>query len=360
VLIDSNRNYVIAYSNINDKPANATAANGVSWVNYGTQKTMGLLMRWVSVSPYWTFPLSPQENHLDWAHSDWGGSKYDSTLIGVNWRNGFMQCYLPVVHYMTKAEFEQLGNNLNAEKIPVWVNDGYIKAGAAVSRSGSVTVSSTIDGLPANAGSNLIDGNMSSAWSSAFGQQDQTVVIDLRSKKNISAIKLNWDWIFFGKDYTLQISDDNIAYTTIQTVTNGNGAVDLFKNLQNAKARYVKLRCSKYNIAFYRLPEMEVYANDCNCNAAAPPLYTAPVNTYNDLVIYPNPARTTINYKLKNFTAGNNYVITVYDAKGSLVLTKNVNTGNDTIDVARLHPGNYFFTISDGKNKYTRLFIKGN
>jgi hypothetical protein len=279
VIIDTNRNYIIAYSNSDDKPINATASNGVSWVNYGTQKNMGLLLRWVSVSPYWTFPLAPQENHLDWAHSDWSGSLYDSTLIGVNWRNGFMQCYLPVVHYMSKTEFEKLGNNLTAEKIPIWVNNGYIKAGATASNKGSVTVSSTINALPVNAGNNLIDGKLNSFWSSTFGQQKQIVVVDLKSIKNISAIKLVWDFLLYAKKYSLEISNDNINYTTIEIITNGNGLVDLYKNLQNKKARYVKLNCTKYNAGYYRLAEFEVYTNDCNCNADAPDVFKPSINS---------------------------------------------------------------------------------
>ncbi len=358
VVIDNNRNYIIAYSNITDKPINAIANNGVTWVNYGTQKETGLLMRWVNVSEHWTFPYAPQEHNLTWAKSDWAGSAYDSTLIGVNWRNGYMKCYLPVVHYMTKAEFEALGNNLKAEDIPIWVNDGYTKAGAAESILGTITTSSTIDALPVNAGKNLIDGNMGSFWSSAFAQPEQYVTIDLKEIKKISAIKLNWDWIFFAKEYTIKISNDNINWSTIITEANGNGVVDLFKHLKNIRARYVKLDLTKYNAGYYRLAEFEVYTSDCNCSTTAPPIYNSLTN--DELDIFPNPVKDVLTYHLKNFNTSNQYNLTIYDSKGSIVLRKAIATAQDSININYLKTGTYFFVVFNNKKKYTKKFVKQN
>jgi len=41
------------------------SANGVTWVNWGTQSELGVLVRWLNVYPEWTFPLAPQEHNLD-------------------------------------------------------------------------------------------------------------------------------------------------------------------------------------------------------------------------------------------------------------------------------------------------------
>jgi hypothetical protein len=266
VKIDANRNYVIAYSRAIDKPTNATAANGVSWVNWGTQSELGLLMRWLCIAPEWRFSLAPHEHNLDFSHSDYSGILYDSTLLGVNWRNGFMKCYLPRIHYMSKADFEALGNNLDAEKIPVWVDSNYAKAGAAESqRSAAVVASGTLNASADNAASNVKDAKINTAWSSAFDQPNSWITLDLGAVKKISAIKLFWDYIFFAKDYSINISTDNINFTSIATATNENGQIDLYKNLRNLSARYIKLSLTRYNVAYYRLIEFEVYATDCNC-----------------------------------------------------------------------------------------------
>ncbi len=266
VQIDANRNYVIAYSRANDRPANATEANGVSWVDWGTQSDMGLLIRYVNIDPEWTFDYSPQEHHLDFSHSDWAGTLYDSTLIGLNWRNGFMKCYLPKIHYLTKTEFEALGNNVHAEMIPAWV-DGSLNATVNEARICSITASSFLDTIAVNLAHNVNDGLTNTAWSSAFGQQSGWIKVDLDTVKIISAIKLNWDWILFGKNYTLETSFDDVNWTVFATATNENGQIDLYKNLQNVNGRYVRLHLTQQNIFYYRLLEFEVYTNDCNCEA---------------------------------------------------------------------------------------------
>lgn len=289
VVIDENRNYIIAYSRQTDRPTNATAANGVSWVDWGTQSDMGLLMRWVNVAPDWRFAYAPQEHNLDFSRSDWAGALYDSTLIGINWRNGFMRCFLPRIHYMSKSEFEALGNDLDAEKIPVWVDNDYTRPGAADSQMGFVTAASTLDGSVANQPANCNDGNLQTAWSSAFGQAQNWVQVDLGAVKKISAVKLHWDWIFFGKAYQISVSNDQSNWADIASTVNGDGAVDLYSHLQGVEGRYVRLELSNFNIAYYRLLELEVYTADCRCEA---PVTGAPmpIPIALDLRIYPNPA----------------------------------------------------------------------
>lgn len=357
VVIDSNRNYVIAYSRDTDKPINATSANGVSWVDWGTQSELGVIIRWVCVAPEWTFPLAPQENHLDWAHTDWAGSAYDSTLIGVNWYNGFMKCYQPRIHYMTKAEFEALGSNLNAEKIPVWVDSSYTNAGAAESQLGIVTTSSVLDTTSANKAINVNDGNMSSAWSSSWGDPNQWITIDMGSIKKISAVKLNWDWIFFAKDYTIKVSDNNSTWTTIATATNENGQVDIYKNLVNISGRYVKLDLTNYNVGYYRLGEFEVYTSDCDCEVPSAGIIQASPET-SEFIIFPNPGNDVLNFKIN--VAGKS-VIQIFDFTGRLILTEQYNTSNGKINIKNMPSGIYFIAIKADTEKFgVKKFIKIN
>ena len=289
VVIDNNRNYVIAYSRISERPSNANASNGVTWVDWGTQTEVGLLMRWVCVAPFWRFAYAPHEHQLDFSHSDWAGTLYDSTLIGQNWRNGFMQCYLPRVHYMTVQQFQSLGNNLTAEQVPVWVDSTYTHAGPAESQLGIATATNFLDTTSVNSAANMNDGNVNTAWSSAWGQPTTSATIDLGAVKNISAVKLYWDWIFYAKDYNIRVSNDNINWTNIASATNENGQIDLYRNLSGISGRYVQLQLLNYNVGYYRLGEFEVYVSDCNCSAPITSIIDTPASSTGSF-IYPNPS----------------------------------------------------------------------
>jgi F5/8 type C domain len=341
VTIDNQRNYVIAYSRTADRPANATAANGVSWVDWGTQSSIGLMIRWVCIAPEWNFAWSPHENHLSWARSDWAGSKYDSTLLGVNWRNGFMQCYLPKVHYLTKAEFEALGSRLSAEKVPVWVDETY-KIGPSEALLGKVTASSVFDNTPAAAVANLNDGNYNTAWASAFGQPNATVTVDLGKVKVISAIKLYWDLIFFAQNYTINISDDNVNWSTIIDVRNGNGQIDLHKNLQNIRARYVRISMTQSN-SWFRLGEVEVYTNDCDCNAPTTAV-TTPPRRERTLTAFPNPTADQLHCQMKDGQAA---YFQIFDQQGRLIRHTTTADGAATFMLHDVPGGAYILRATD-------------
>ncbi len=345
VVLDHERNYIIAYSREKERPANATTNNGVSWVDWGTQSTHGLLMRWVCVAPEWDFPWAPHENRLDWARSDWSGSKYDSTLIGVNWRNGFMQCYLPKIHLMKKSEFEALGTQLNAEKIPVWVDSSYSR-GPAESLLGKIEASSVLDAQAENAAKNANDGNVNTAWSSAFGQQNASIMIDLGTPKAISAIKLMWDFIFFAKNYIVEGSNDQSNWVQIIKAENENGQIDLYKNIENTKMRYLRLRMLQPNLAYYRLAEFEVYTNDCNCNAptsSVKPLHHSPKA---EASIFPNPSSDIVFYKVEDEQIG---MLTLFDMKGTAIQRHTVNNDHGQFSLGDLPKGCYI-VLFEGNN----------
>jgi hypothetical protein len=120
IKLDSERKYMIVYSQEKDKPINATAENNVTWVNYGLTCTQAITLRWLSVGPEWAFDKTPNEINLPWSKALWSGKHYDPTLIELNNHSGFLGWYLPQVHYMSKKEFEKLGTNLKADNMPVW------------------------------------------------------------------------------------------------------------------------------------------------------------------------------------------------------------------------------------------------
>lgn len=70
-----------------------------------------------------------------------------------------------------------------------------------------------------------------------------------------------------------------------------------------------------------------------------------------DIIIYPNPVKTTAT--IQN---ASNSIITIYDIKGSKVLTKSISSDNEIIDISEFSTGIYYGKVS-GKRTSTILKI---
>lgn len=120
IVTDAQGRYVLVFSRETERPANATVANGVTWVNWGPVSVVGWTIRWLSVSPEWSFEKAPDQGRLGWA-SDWASPGYDRSLLGHNDQRGFLGEYQPLVHYLSRREFEALGEGpITADRLPVW------------------------------------------------------------------------------------------------------------------------------------------------------------------------------------------------------------------------------------------------
>jgi hypothetical protein len=120
IALDADRRYVIVYSRPQDRPRNANRAVGVTWIDWGPTNELGLMIRWKTVRPEWSFAKSPDEINLPWRTTALSSPQYDPKLLYTNDWNGFMGDYLPRVHDMTTAEFETLGARPRADRVPVW------------------------------------------------------------------------------------------------------------------------------------------------------------------------------------------------------------------------------------------------
>jgi hypothetical protein len=120
IVVDARNRYLIVFSRENERPRNATAANGVTWVNWGPVSAVGWVIRWLSVFPEWSFEKAPDQGHLGW-ETDWASPSYRRELIGNNDRNGFLEEFQPIVHYLSREEFEALGDGrLDPDRVPLW------------------------------------------------------------------------------------------------------------------------------------------------------------------------------------------------------------------------------------------------
>ncbi|NJD21058.1 MAG: T9SS type A sorting domain-containing protein [Melioribacter sp.] len=174
----------------------------------------------------------------------------------------------------------------------------------------TVTVSS-IEGTGLE-GSKAVDGNMSTRWSSQFSDQEW-ITIDLGTTTHFNEIRLNWEYAY-GKEYLIQVSNDNSNWTNIETQTNGNGGYEKFS--VQANARYIRIYGTKRGTQYgYSLYEVQVYNNISS--GISEDENNLPFN-FSLSNNYPNPFNptTTIDYTVPK---ASNVKIEIYNSLGQLV-----------------------------------------
>jgi hypothetical protein len=351
VKLDNERNYLIVYSRAKDRPANTN--NKMTWVNWGPTSQLGLVMRYLTVSPEWDFDLSPNEKHLTWAKSNWSGSQYDSTLIGVNTHKGFMQCYLPRIVIMSRAEFEALGSNVTPADIPVWM-DKSNHIGVTESRNKPATASSVWNNEFQFKADKAFDGNLKTRWSSRYGESNTFLSVDLGRVMKISGVKLFWDYAS-AKAYSIDISNDNVIWETVYQTTNSNGGIDAITNLKT-NGRFVRMNATKSWWGAYSLWEVEVVSADMPCTNTPQEIGDA---SSSPIKIYPNPSRGETIIDLKKVMKINSTAdIQIFSSDGKLAQHKTTKDVLFLFNCLNWMTGIYYAKVTVGDNKYQLSFVK--
>ncbi len=87
-------------------------------------------------------------------------------------------------------------------------------------------------------GTNAVDGNLQTRWSSAFSDP-QAITVDLGEVHPIEAIRLHWENAY-GRDYKIDVSDDGKTWKNIHAKKEGKGGTEEIIRI-NASGRYVRL-----------------------------------------------------------------------------------------------------------------------
>lgn len=111
--------YLILYGRAADRPSNATPQNGVTWVEWGPEACQAFTLRWATMGPEWTFAKAPDQGNVGW-EANWASASFDPKKLYKNDRTGFLGNYQPVVSYLTKAQFEALGNGFDPFAVPAY------------------------------------------------------------------------------------------------------------------------------------------------------------------------------------------------------------------------------------------------
>jgi hexosaminidase len=119
-----------------------------------------------------------------------------------------------------------------------------------------VSVSSTE--TPSFPAMNAVDGDYSSRWSSTY-TDNEWITVDLGLTRQVGRVKLTWE-AAYGKGYHIQSSVDGTAWTTLSTVTAGDGGTDELSGLSGS-GRFIRVKGTARGTTYgYSLYEFEVYA----------------------------------------------------------------------------------------------------
>jgi hypothetical protein len=120
VVLQDERWYVIAFSRAEDRPRNAVAEAGVTWVDWGAAPKVSWTLRWLCVAPEWTSAEAPRPARVG-PHGDWAHPDFDATRLWMcNDHSGLLGAWQPRVHYLTRDAFEALGPRVAAADVPAW------------------------------------------------------------------------------------------------------------------------------------------------------------------------------------------------------------------------------------------------
>ncbi|WP_426309541.1 discoidin domain-containing protein [Cellulosimicrobium sp. E-16] len=101
-----------------------------------------------------------------------------------------------------------------------------------------------------------VDGNAGTRWSSAWNDPEW-IAVDLGASYDLSQVVIDWETAY-GSGYEIQTSPDGETWTTVHTVSDGDGGYDELD--VTATGRYVRLylteRATQWGFSLY---ELEVY-----------------------------------------------------------------------------------------------------
>jgi len=168
--------------------------------------------------------------------------------------------------YNSGSSFNGLLDDIRIYNAPLTATQVATLAAGNASDGASQSASAQLTRVSATSSSNeaanpnpqsTIDGNMSSRWASG-ATDNEWLYVDLGSVKTVTEVKINWESAY-GKNYTIDVSNDHVNWTTIKTVTNGDGGTDDWTGLSGS-GRYVRMHGSLRGTGNgYSIWEMNVY-----------------------------------------------------------------------------------------------------
>ena len=235
-------------------------------------------------------------------------------------------------------------NVLTRDEMPGWGMPNPSAGNLCLNRP--VTVSSTEAGQ-GNVASLAVDGDRTTRWSSAYADP-QNIVVDLGASYRLNRFSIVWENAY-GRDYQIQVSPDNVNWTTALTITNNTDLHTNYPNL-NVTGRYVKVLGTARGTAYgYSIRELEAYGSLITATTSA--------SAARSLQAYPNPTAGTLTVALgAEWPVGTQ--LTVLNNTGQKVGEYAVRNVTQTLPTAELPAGLYLLRAQYRGAAQTIKFIK--
>jgi CxxC motif-containing protein (DUF1111 family) len=155
-----------------------------------------------------------------------------------------------------------------------------------------------------NTAAKAIDGNATTRWESV-ADDNAWLQFDFGSKTQIGAMKLVWENAY-GKEYAIQVSDDNQNWYQLRYVAAGKGGTEEFYNL-NAFVRYVRIlgvkRATQYGYSLFEV-SFKTPGSDNTLGSTVATSYIAHPDSGAGLVAPPgaSPPLETVQFSLPDGT----------------------------------------------------------
>lgn len=129
-----------------------------------------------------------------------------------------------------------------------------------------------------NTPNKAFDGNTGTRWESNWSDP-QWISVDLGGSYIVNGVKIVWETAA-GKNYKIQVSNDNVQWIDVYTVTNGTSGATLDATFSPVSAEYVRMygttRTTGYGYSIY---EFEVYGTP-DTGKVIKPVITPAAGTY--------------------------------------------------------------------------------
>jgi len=172
----------------------------------------------------------------------------------------------------------------------------------------------------------------------------------LRGRWNGAKAILQWEYTALSSGATLdvELSADATNFTKIGSLTSTTGKQYDFTHIPNANNIFYRIRSNEANGVIKYSNTIKLFKNGTGTNLEI-------------ISLYPNPAQREINFGFSTEKGKLTYAITATD--GRLMMRKEEGlqfTGNYVrkLDIDGIAAGNYMLTISNGRRKISRQFIK--
>ncbi|MFZ1083091.1 MAG: discoidin domain-containing protein [Candidatus Kryptoniota bacterium] len=227
--------------------------------------------------------------------------------------------------------------------------------GASVTASSNDTLAD-----PSSSPDNLTDGDPVTRWQ-ASSDSSQWLLIDLGEPDTISEIVIDWANKTYAKKFSVEVSNDLNAWSSINSTNDGVGGTNYVETLDSLQGigRYIKFTFQSEGNGPYSVSEIEIFGA-ANAATAVLPKPGIPSNYALDQN-YPNPFNptTTIIYELP----ANSFVtLKVYDVLGREIKTlisglQSAGNHNVTFDASRFSSGVYLYAMTAGGVTVTKKMI---